>query len=81
MIEAESHVYTSSLVRRLRNFKNVSSVYEITGDYDISSVVRAPDVHALNNLIEELRTIPGVKQTDTRLVLKKYATNGNGNHR
>jgi isopropylmalate/homocitrate/citramalate synthase len=80
MIEAESHVYTSSLVRRLRNFKNVNSVYEITGDYDISSVVRAADVHALNNLIEELRTIPGVKQTDTRLVLKKYATNGNGNH-
>ena len=80
MIEAESHVYTSSLVRRLRNFKNVSSVYEITGDYDISSLIRAPDVHALNNLIEELRTIPGIKQTDTRLVLKKYATNGNGYH-
>jgi 2-isopropylmalate synthase len=75
MIEAESHVYTSALVRRLRNFKNVSSVYEITGDYDISSLVRAADVHALNNLIEELRTIPGIKQTDTRLVLKKYATN------
>jgi isopropylmalate/homocitrate/citramalate synthase len=80
MIEAESHVYTSSLVRRLRNFKNVSSVYEITGDYDISSLVRAQDVYALNNLIEELRTIPGVKQTNTRLVLKKYATNGNSGH-
>jgi 2-isopropylmalate synthase len=78
MIEAESHVYTSSLVRRLCNFKNVSSVYEITGDYDISSMVRAPDVHALNNLIEELRTIPGIRQTDTRLVLKKFAANGNG---
>lgn len=78
MIEAESHVYTSSLVRRLRNFKNVSSVYEITGDYDISSSIKAPNVHALNNLIEELRTIPGVKQTNTRLVLKKYATNHKG---
>lgn len=80
MIAAESHVYTSSLVRRLRNFKNVSSVYEITGEYDISSMVRAPDVHALNNLIEELRTIPGVKLTDTRLVLKKFAANGAGGH-
>ena len=34
-----------------------------------------------NQILDKLRTIPGVKQTDTRLVLKKYATNGNGNHR
>jgi homocitrate synthase len=78
MIEAESHVYTSAVVRRLRTFKNVSSVYEITGDYDISAMVHAENVFALNNLIEELRTIPGVKQTETRLVLKKYPCNGNG---
>ncbi|MBN1304316.1 MAG: Lrp/AsnC ligand binding domain-containing protein [Anaerolineales bacterium] len=77
-IEAESHIYTSLVVRRMRNFKNVSSVYEITGDYDINSVVKARDVHELNNLIEEIRTIPGVKQTETRLILKKYAVkNGN----
>jgi 2-isopropylmalate synthase len=78
MIEAESHVYTSSVVRRLRNFKNVSNVYEITGDYDISAFVMAQDVHGLNNLIEELRTIPGVKQTETRIVLKKYNGISNG---
>ncbi len=76
MIEVESHVYTTAVVRRLRNFKNVSDVYEIAGDYDISAFVKVDTVHNLNNLIEELRTIPGIKQTDTRMVLKKY--NGNG---
>jgi 2-isopropylmalate synthase len=77
MVEAESHVYTSSVVRRLRGFTNVSNVYEITGDYDVSAFVNVENVMALNNLIEEIRTVPGVKRTETRMVLKKYPANGN----
>jgi isopropylmalate/homocitrate/citramalate synthase len=76
MIEVESQVYTTAVVRRLRNFQSVSNVYEITGTYDISAFVKVAAIHDLNNLIEELRTIPGVKTTETRVVLKKY--NGNG---
>lgn len=76
MLEVESHVYTSSVVRRLRNFQKVSNVYEITGDYDISTYVSVENVYELNALIEEIRTLPGVKQTETRLVLKKYTGNG-----
>jgi 2-isopropylmalate synthase len=76
MLEVESHVYTSSVVRRLRGLKNVNNVYEITGDYDINAFVNVENVMALNNLIEEIRTVQGVKRTDTRMVLKKY--NGNG---
>jgi 2-isopropylmalate synthase len=79
MLEVESHVYTTSVVRRLRGFKNVTNVYEITGDYDISAFVTVENVMALNNLIEELRSVPGVKQTETRVILKKYPANGNGN--
>jgi homocitrate synthase len=76
MLEVESHVYTSAVVRRLRGFTNVSSVYEVTGDHDISAFVNVENVAALNNLIEEIRTVQGVKRTETRMVLKKY--NGNG---
>jgi isopropylmalate/homocitrate/citramalate synthase len=76
MLEVESHVYTSSVVRRLRSFSSVSNIYEVTGDYDISAFANAENMTALNNLIEEIRTVPGVKRTETRMVLKKY--NGNG---
>jgi 2-isopropylmalate synthase len=72
MLEVESHVYTSTVVRRLRGFTNISSVYEVTGDHDISAFVNVENVAALNNLIEEIRTIQGVKRTQTRMVLKKY---------
>ena len=43
---------------------NVTNVYEITGDYDISAYVKVANTADLNNLIEEIRTIPGVKQTE-----------------
>jgi homocitrate synthase len=72
MLEVESHVYTSSVVRRLRGFTSVKNVYELTGDFDVSAFVDAEDMMALNNLIEEIRTVPGVKRTETRMVLKKY---------
>jgi len=73
MIAVESHVYTTSVVRRLKNLKQVSSVYELTGDYDFTVYVKVPSMPDLNNFIEELRAMPGVKNTDTRVVLKKYA--------
>ncbi len=78
MLEVDSHVYTSLVVRRLRGFMNVTNVYEVTGEYDISALVNVENVMALNNLIEEIRTVRGVKRTETRVILKKYATNGKG---
>jgi DNA-binding Lrp family transcriptional regulator len=70
MLEVDSHVYTSSVVRHLRGFKNVANVYEITGDFDINAFVNVEDVMAL------IRGVQGVRRTETRMVLKKY--NGNG---
>ncbi len=72
MLEVESQVYTSLVVKRLRALTSVRNVYEITGDFDVSAFVEVEDIMALNNLIEEIRTIPGVKRTETRMILKKY---------
>jgi isopropylmalate/homocitrate/citramalate synthase len=76
MIAVDSHVYTSAVVRRLKAHHQVYSVFEITGDYDISAYVKVPNTMDLNNFIEELRATPGVKLTDTRVVLKKHSDNG-----
>lgn len=80
MLEVESHIYTTSVVRRMRSFRNVVSIYEITGEFDVSAVISVENVMALNNLIEEIRRLPGVKRTETRVILKKYPGNGK-NHK
>jgi 2-isopropylmalate synthase len=75
-IAVESHVYTSAVVRRLKNLQNIYSVYEITGDYDINVLCKVANTAELNNFIEQVRAIQGVKTTETRLVLKKHTENG-----
>ncbi len=75
-IAVESHVYTSAVVRRLKNLQNITSVFEVTGDFDISVYCNAANTADLNNLIEQVRTIQGVKATETSLVLKKHYDNG-----
>jgi 2-isopropylmalate synthase len=75
LISVESHVYTTAVVRRLKNLENITSVYEITGDADISIFAKAATTADLNNIIEQIRSIPGVKQTETRVVLKKHSEN------
>jgi DNA-binding Lrp family transcriptional regulator len=72
MVAVESHFFTPLVVQRLRGFEKVHNVYEISGDFDITALVDVENVVALNNLIDEIRTIRGVKRTETRLVLKKY---------
>lgn len=72
MIDVESHVYTGAVVRRLRGHAQVSQVFEMTGEYDVQAQVRAGNTLLLNNFLEELRAMPGVKNTDTRIILKKH---------
>ena len=64
------YIWASSL----RNKK----LYEMSGDEDISIYASLKNVAELNNLIEDIRSIPGVLATSTRVVLKKYGeVNGN----
>lgn len=75
-IAVESHVYTSTVVRRLKNLQNITSVFEVTGDFDISVYCSVANTAELNNFIEQIRSIQGVKTTETSLVLKKHYDNG-----
>ena len=79
MLEVESHIFTALVVRTLRGFNNVSRVYEISGDYDITAMINVENIVALNNMIDQIRNVRGVKRTDTRIVLKRY--NGNGSNK
>ena len=72
LIAVESQVYTTNIVRKLRNYKHIDSLFEITGEHDISAYIKVQNTVELNSIVEELRTIPGIKQTSTKIVLKKH---------
>jgi 2-isopropylmalate synthase len=78
-VSAESHTYTTSIVRKLSNFPGIVDVFEVTGENDIGAYIQVKNTTELNNVIEHIRTLPGVLTTNTHIVLKKYpGKNGNG---
>ena len=50
--------------------QNVLEVHEITGPYDIIVKLIAGDQHELNELLKKILSIPGVRETNTSLVLE-----------
>jgi DNA-binding Lrp family transcriptional regulator len=53
----------------LREHKQMISVYEVTGDYDIIAVGKFTDTDGMNAQIKELLTDPEIKESNTSVVL------------
>lgn len=70
-VKCDSNVYTTAVTRRLSVIQGVKEVMEISGDYDILVKVEAKDTNELNQIIESIRSVKGVRSTLTSLVLKK----------
>ena len=68
LIEAEGR-YLPEVEKELAQLDEVISIYDITGDYDISVVARFKDRNALNNFIKSALKLPHVTRTVTNVVL------------
>jgi len=74
-LKVANNVYTTSVARRVATLRNVASVSEVTGDYDIVAKVVAENTEELNQVIENIREIKGVVSTLTSIVLKELPVN------
>jgi len=61
---------TSEVARDALNLKGVKAVYEVTGEYDVAILVRADSIQELNDCIEDIRRIEGVRRTNTVMILR-----------
>ena len=73
LISVDSSVDTAKVSTKLTKLSDVKIVYEITGQYDISVIVRAQNITEINKCIDDLRKIPGVIDTNTVIILKTIA--------
>ena len=70
LISVDSTIDTSKVSVKLTKLEGVKTVYEITGQYDITAIISAPNIAEINNSIDALRKIPGVIDTNTVLILR-----------
>ena len=70
LISVDSATDTSKVSTKLTKLEAVKTVYEITGQYDISVIIRAGNIAEINMCIDELRKIQGVIDTNTVIILR-----------
>ncbi len=70
LVSVDSSIDTSKVSAKLTKLDAVKTVYEITGQYDICVIARAPNITEINKCIDDLRKIPGVIDTNTVIILK-----------
>jgi DNA-binding Lrp family transcriptional regulator len=73
LISVESSTETSKVSEKLAKLDGVKTVYEITGQYDIITIISATNISEINSSIDALRKIPGVIDTNTVIILRKVA--------
>ncbi len=71
LVSVDSATDTSKVSLKLTKLEGVKTVYEITGQYDITVIISAATISEINNSIDALRKISGVVDTNTVIILKK----------
>ena len=75
LVSVDSATDTSKVSLKLAKLEGVKTVYEITGQYDITTIISASNISEINSSIDALRKIPGVIDTNTVIILRKIIWN------
>ncbi|PHI39123.1 AsnC family transcriptional regulator [Pseudoalteromonas sp. GCY] len=54
----------------LQQLPNVSSLYAISGEYDLIAVVEAQSLEQLSHLLDEIGNLEGVERTNSSVILE-----------
>ena len=70
LVSVDSAMDTSKISSKLTKLEGVKTVYEITGQYDITAIISAPSINEINSCIDALRKIPGVTDSNSVIILR-----------
>jgi len=70
LISVDSAMDTSKISSKITKVEGVKTVYEITGQYDITVIISAPSINDINTCIDALRKISGVTDSNSVIILR-----------
>jgi DNA-binding Lrp family transcriptional regulator len=68
LIEVEGRS-TDAVIRQLRGLPEIEALYTTNGAWDLVAEVRTPDLAAFDRLLGRIRSVPGVLNSETSLLL------------
>ncbi|MHC3436687.1 HTH-type transcriptional regulator Lrp [Natrialbaceae archaeon A-gly3] len=73
-LKVEGHALPE-ITESLNEHRQMTSVYEVTGDYDVVAVGKFEDTDGMNEQIKTLLTDPDIKESNTSVVLNSVSEN------
>ena len=70
MISVDPQKPTLEISDKVLKLPGVEKIYEVTGEYDVVTVVSSSSIEGLNQTVEAIRVIEGVERTNTIIVLR-----------
>jgi len=68
------------VVEALHRLPNIEELYEVSGEFDIVTLVSAEDIEEFRDILKNrIMKIPGIKSTVTSIVLHAHKGPRNGN--
>lgn len=64
---------TSKVAKAVAALNGVSEVFETSGEFDVCAKVEARGIGELNELVDEIRKLKGIKKTKTVIILKNWS--------
>lgn len=72
LVSINPSIPTSEVSTKLLNIPYVESIYEVTGEYDIVTLISAMSIAEVNECIEKIRKTEGVLKTNTMIILRSW---------
>ena len=63
---------TLEVSKKIMALPNVETLYEVTGEYDIVTVISGMNVEEVDECIEKIRRDDGIKKNNTMIVLRNW---------
>jgi DNA-binding Lrp family transcriptional regulator len=70
-VSVEVNVHTTKVANQIKVLEGIENVFEISGNRDIIAIVDVDNTLRLNDVIEEIRSMQNVENTETQLVLRE----------
>ncbi|MDE1824941.1 MAG: Lrp/AsnC ligand binding domain-containing protein [Candidatus Micrarchaeota archaeon] len=68
-ISVDTSVSSGKIAKTVFEIPGVKRVFEVSGAHDITAIISAPDNQGINEIVDKIRGIFGITNTDTMIVL------------
>jgi Lrp/AsnC family transcriptional regulator of lysine biosynthesis len=70
LISTNPAISPPHITEKLKDIDGVENIFEVTGQYDIATLISRETINLVNNGINEIRSITGVLNTNTLIILR-----------